>query len=135
MPRSQSLKEAQERYYAKTREERLTKMREKTRAEWLKMTPEQKEQKRVKRIESRCARENTEKRSRVEEWLKDEGLSDGFKTFLRESVLPVIEEVPPKFLDLCWNTLTIANIKRNWTDNFKSAVVIEYAEEARSAEV
>ena len=105
---------ANRRYYAKTRETRLVAMREraKTRAaernEYLMAHPEEREEARAEAAQRYQTAQTNKKTRRITEWLEDPGVSPTFKAFLTRNVLPVVERVSMKFLDICWDTLSIA---------------------------
>ena len=95
------------RYYAKHREELLVKMRERDalrreeRRVAMEGNPELLEEEREryrKKYYSRVANRNKEM---IDLWLKDETITDGFKTFLRESLLKgdAYKHLTPKMMN------------------------------------
>jgi len=113
MPRSQSLIEAQQRYYLKTRATRVVKMREKARKDADKVkekcanSPEEAEKVRKANQEKYYKSVVNANKRRIQEWLDDKNISPVFKEFLRKNVNPVINNIPKQFLDMCWKHLSI----------------------------
>jgi hypothetical protein len=109
---TEAQKNAQKRYYAKVRETRLVQMRERARERATEVRemmddPIVAEEVRLERIERYHRSVTNKKKKKVEEWLEDPGISEVFKSFLRQGVLPVIETLPKKFLDICWDYCAI----------------------------
>jgi hypothetical protein len=114
MVMSEAQKEAQRRYYEKNRERLLRQMRERARdkadtdAIERADNPVLQNEYRVKLMEKYYKGQNNKKLRQIEGWLKDEGLSDTFKAFLRTCVVPVIEEVKPHILREIFMNFAIA---------------------------
>lgn len=105
---------ANKKYYEKVRATRMEEMREKARIraaehkEYLRTHPEAVEAEREKSREKYHKWLGQNKRKIIKEWLSDEGLCETFKRFLRECVIPVVDDAPKKLLDMCWEHLAIA---------------------------
>lgn len=129
MVRSEATIEAQKRYYQKTRETRLVKMRENARAKA-----------EVRRIITDTSPEEAEKikeenrkkyhrsvvyanKKRVNQWLNDDRICPVFKQFLKMNVMPVIANLPLKFFDMCHNNLAILHPRINRPNNNIQLVV------------
>jgi len=112
---SDAQREANRRYYAKTRETRCAEMRERARKqhanrlEYLREHPEAIEEDRAKSVEKYYKGVVNRNRRTIDGWLADPGISETFKQFLRHNVVSVLDKgLPKKFLDMCWDYCAIA---------------------------
>ena len=113
MPTTEAQKQASSRYYQKNRDRLLVVMRQraKERAETDAIEraedPKAVEEYREKLMEKYYRGQNKKKKEMIDLWLLDPDLTPTFKNFLRESVLPVIQDVPMSMLKNMWETCAI----------------------------